>query len=226
MARDITLPRPSGAEALSWLGGMALGAALMYFADPQLGARRRARIGDALSRIANRLHGARLATPSEGIVVERTIHIQAPVEAVFRYGTPRHFAAWMSHVREVIPGPRGALHWVIEGPAGMPVRWDAREVKRDENRLVAWRSLPGAMVDAAGRITFEPENGGTRMHLQLQYVPFGGLVGQAVARAMGDDPMRPLDEDLARFRTLLEAGMPAGDAEWPSGPEPPGLPIL
>lgn len=226
MSRDFTLPRPAGGEALSLLGGMALGAALMYFADPELGRRRRAAVADALARIPNRFRAARLASPAEGVVVEKSVLVHAPVEAVFRYGTPEHFAAWMSHVREVAPGRRGALHWVIEGPAGMPVRWDAREVQREDHRVVAWRSVPGAMVDAAGRVSFEAEEGGTRMHLVLRHVPFGGLVGQAVARAMGDDPLRPLDEDLVRFKAMVEAGMPAGEAAWRPDTDPPGLPIL
>ena len=216
MVRDPRLRRPSGGETLSLLGGMALGAVFMFFADPEVGRRRRACVRDALARVPNRFRAARLASPGEGVAVEHSVLVQAPVEAVFRYGTPQHFPTWMSHVREVATGPAGELHWVLEGPAGMPVRWEAREVRREENRLVAWRSTDGAMVDAAGQVTFEPEDGGTRVRLLLRYVPFGGLVGQAVARAMGDDPVRPLDEDLVRFKAMVEAGMPAGAASWRS----------
>lgn len=214
MSRDLTLRRPSGGEVFSLFGGMALGALLMYLADPELGRRRRAAMAEALLRLPNRLRAARLASPAEGVVVRGSVRIEAPLEVVFRYGTPEHFGSWMSHVREVVAGPHGGLHWVVDGPAGMPVRWDAREARREENRLVAWRSVPGAMVDAAGRVDFEAVDGGTYMQLELRYVPFGGLVGRAVARAIGGGPARRLEEDLARFKAMVEAGMPAGELSY------------
>jgi len=63
---------------------------------------------------------------------------------------------------------------------------------------------------AAGTLLFEEDpNGGTRVQVELCYVPIAGALGHAVARAFGSDPKSEMDADLMRFKTHIEAP-PAG----------------
>ena len=149
----------------------------------------------------------------EMLPVEKTLRIAAPVEEVFAYWRNlENFPQWMSHVREVryIGGDR--YHWAVDGPAGVPVEWDSELLNVVDNREMTWRSVEGAAVSHTGRVRFERDGDGTRVHVQLRYAPLGGLIGHAVAKAFGVDPMSEMDDDLQRLRSLVETGRPPRDS--------------
>lgn len=138
---------------------------------------------------------------------EKTLDIQAPCEEVFRlWSNFSSFPRFLSHVCEVRVTD-GRSHWVVEGPAGTRVSWEAEVTRREENRLLAWRTLPGELIGNAGIARFEPlPNGATRLHIHLAYNPPGGIIGHAIASLFGKDPQHALDDDLVRFKSLLEQG--------------------
>jgi uncharacterized membrane protein len=77
----------------------------------------------------------------------------------------------------------------------------------EPNRLLAWKTLEGSAVAHAGVIQFEAaSDGGTYVHIQFFYNSPAGAVGHAIDRLLGDDPAARIDEDLARMKTLMEAG--------------------
>jgi uncharacterized membrane protein len=145
--------------------------------------------------------------------IEKTIRISAPVEEVFAYWRNlENFPQWMSHVREVRYGGGDRYHWIVDGPAGVPIEWDSELLNVVENREMTWRSVEGSAVSHTGRVRFEPDADGTRVHVQLRYAPMGGLIGHAVAKAFGVDPRSEMDDDLVRLKSLVETGRPARDS--------------
>lgn len=143
----------------------------------------------------------------EALPVEKTIRIAAPVEEVFAYWRNlENFPQWMSHVREVryIGGDR--YHWSVDGPAGVPIEWDSELLNVVDNREMTWRSVDGAAVSHTGRVRFERDGDGTRVHVQLRYAPLGGVIGHVVAKAFGVDPKSEMDDDLLRLKSLVETG--------------------
>src|SRR2546421_532602 len=81
-----------------------------------------------------------------GIEVQKTICVNAPVEQVFGFWSDyQNFPHFMSRVREVrVDGDRS--HWVVEGPAGVAVEWDAEVVASEPNSFIEWRSTPDSAV--------------------------------------------------------------------------------
>ena len=145
-----------------------------------------------------------------GFTVDRAIRIDAPVDRVFAYWRDfDNFPRWMSHVREVRSLGGDRWHWVVDGPAGAPVEWDSEPTQSRENRELAWRSVEGSMVDNGGRVRFEPDGDGTRVHVELHYSPPGGVIGQAVAKAFGVDPASEMDDDLGKLKWQVEASAAA-----------------
>jgi uncharacterized membrane protein len=140
--------------------------------------------------------------------IQKTLTINAPVEHVFRlWSNYENFPQFMSHIREVRDQGSGRSHWVADGPAGISVAWDAEITRFETNRLLAWKSTPGSTVENAGIIHFEPvSEGQTRVHMRLSYNPPGGAIGHAVAWLFGRDLKTELDEDLVRFKSLIEQG--------------------
>jgi uncharacterized membrane protein len=109
--------------------------------------------------------------------------------------------------------------WHAGGPLGSTVSWEAEIVNDLPGELIAWRTIDGVEVAHAGTVLFRPATGGRGavVRVELEYSPFGGKVGGAVARLLGDDPQAQIAEDLRRFKQVMEAGeIPTVDGQ-PSG---------
>ncbi|HZQ90998.1 MAG TPA: SRPBCC family protein [Terriglobales bacterium] len=142
-----------------------------------------------------------------GVVVQKCISIHAPLEQVFQlWANPENFPKFMAHLVEVKRHHDNRYRWVAEGPAGIPVEWEAEITEAAPNRLLAWRSLPGSEIETSGKVLFEHQNGITRAHIRMEYVPPAGVAGHALAALFGRDPKSEMDEDLARMKSLLELG--------------------
>jgi uncharacterized membrane protein len=150
--------------------------------------------------------------------VVKSITIAAPIEDVFRFFSDyQNFPAFMSHVRDVQDLGSGRSHWVVDGPAGTHVSWDAELTDLEPNRRIAWRSLPGATVENEGSMRFEPaDDGETRVEIDLRHNPPAGALGTAVAALFRRDPKHQLADDLVRAKTFLETGHRSRDARRPA----------
>jgi uncharacterized membrane protein len=146
--------------------------------------------------------------------IQKTININAPVDEVYRFWTNyANFPKFMTNVQEVRESGQGQSHWVVNGPAGTTVEWDAIITRKIDNRIFAWKTLPGQIIANAGIIHFEPVGeDGTRLHIQLTYNPPGGALGHTVSSILGANPKRQIEEDLVRMKTLLETGKIPRDA--------------
>ena len=156
-----------------------------------------------------------LAGAGKGIAVRKTLHVEAPVEKVFAFWTDyQNFPRFMHNVREV-QVREDLSHWVVIGPAGLPVEWNARLVEAEPNAFLRWRSVFGSAVKHEGVVRFEPRGAGTRVTVHLRYVPPGGAFGHAVARLFGADPKSEMDADLMRMKSAIETGRAPHDAARP-----------
>ncbi|MDT3669627.1 MAG: SRPBCC family protein [Aromatoleum sp.] len=149
---------------------------------------------------------------TKSVHIDKEMFIAAPPERVFDFWRHQeNFPQFMRNVQEVQPAGEDRWHWKVAGPLG-PVEWDAKIVEREENRRLAWHTLPGTPVESEGRIDFEPEGEGTRLRVSMGYTPVAGALGHAAARLFGKDAKSEMDEDLMRVKSYLETGVAARDA--------------
>jgi uncharacterized membrane protein len=147
------------------------------------------------------------------IELQKCIDVAAPVEQVFEtFSQLERLPEFMTHVREVHVRGDGTSQWIVDGPAGRTISWEAVTTRLEPNRLIAWRTLPGSAVEHAGLLRFEPTESGTRVLVTMSYTPLGGALGHALARLFGADPKTELNDDLLRMKVFLETGRRAHDA--------------
>jgi uncharacterized membrane protein len=148
------------------------------------------------------------------VEIQKNIDVAAPVEQVYRFWTDYvNFPRFMTNVREVRETGDGRSHWTVQGPAGVPVEWDAVITRRVPNKVLAWKSVEGATVENAGIVHFEPNpDGTTRVDVKLSYNPVAGEIGHAFAKLFESDPKSQMNEDLMRMKTLIETGRLPSDA--------------
>jgi len=140
--------------------------------------------------------------------VEQSIEVKRPVPEVYRYWRSfSNLPMFMPHLRSVQETDDGISHWIVEGPLGTEVEWDAEIVNETANEVIAWQTLPGASIRSAGTVRFESVNAEslTRITVTLKYALPAKALGAMVARIFGEFPERQLTEDLRRFKQLLEA---------------------
>lgn len=145
---------------------------------------------------------------TRAVEFDKTIHIQAPVEEVFRYfSNYEKLPCFMTHLKEVCDLGNGSSHWVAEGLGGISISWDAKVTQSIPNKLLAWRSLPGSRVDTEGVVRFDQNsNGGTRLSVHMWYKPPAGVLGHYVASLFGADLKSEIDDDMVRLKSLIEVG--------------------
>jgi len=167
--------------------------------------------GMLLSRaISNRelLDLVGLGDGARAVEFEKTIHIQAPADEIFKYWADyEKLPCFMGHLKEVRDLGNGKSHWVAAGPGGISVSWDAEITASIPNRLLAWRSIPGSTVETEGVVRFD-ENGdrGTRVTIRMAYKPPAGVLGHYVSSLFGANPKSEIDDDMIRLKSLIEVG--------------------
>lgn len=144
------------------------------------------------------------------VKVKRSVTIGRPREEVWRFvrdfaGFPR----WASHVESVTTAEDGRRsHWVVRGPGGTRLEWDAEIEAETENERVSWQTVEGSDIRNAGVITLRdaPGGRGTEVHLSLAYDAPAGVFGELLAKLLGEEPDRQAADDLRRLKQLLETG--------------------
>jgi uncharacterized membrane protein len=157
---------------------------------------------------------------SRGVLVEHAATINRPADELYRFW--RNFAnlpRFMRHLVSVEQLDDRRSHWVAQAPGGRTVEWDAEIINEIPNELIGWRTLANADVISAGSVRFRTAGSdrGTEVHVRLQYEPPGGKVGAVVAWMLGEDPNHTIQEDLRRFKQLLETGEVPTTAGQPRG---------
>jgi len=158
-------------------------------------------------------HGEGSAKPSEyfhrSLHVEQAMTINKSAEELYRFwhnfeNLPR-FMYYLESVK-VIDERRS--HWVVKGPAGTRPEWDAEIINDEPNSLIAWRSVGSTHVDNSGSVRFveAPAGRGTEVRIVVDYIPPAGRLGAAIAKLLGRDAKGEIQEDLRRFKRLMETG--------------------
>ncbi len=149
------------------------------------------------------------AGPSAGIRVQKTLFVKAtPAELYQFWNNPENYPKALPHVKEVTRLEDSLYQWQLSGTAGLTVKWTGKMVRSIPDKLIEWKSSPGAIVENHGIIHFDAVNGEqTRIQIQMSYRPPAGLVGHAFAALLGIDPKTILDQDFVRLKALFNQGI-------------------
>lgn len=148
----------------------------------------------------------------KGIKIEKSIIVNKAPEELYRFWRNlENLPRFMDHLQAVRVIDERRSHWIAEAPAGIRMEWDAEIIKEEDGHMIAWRSLENADVKNAGSVYFEREPGemeaGTRVRVILNYEPPAGRLGATIAKLFGEEPSRQIEEDLNRFKQIIEIGV-------------------
>ena len=152
--------------------------------------------------------------------VEKSIAVnREPQECYAMWRNFENLPRFMAHLESVQLTGDNRSHWMAKAPAGTNVEWDAEVTHDEPNALIAWRSLDGTDVENAGAVRFLPQTSGkgTIVSVKMQYKPPAGAIGATLARLFGEEPGIQVQQDLRRFRAVMETGEIATTEGQPAG---------
>lgn len=157
---------------------------------------------------ADELTAATVTDAQGKSAVARAVTINRPVGEVYSYFRDfSNLPNFMENVVSITVTDDARSHWVVKGPAGAHIEWDARVTEEQPNALIAWTSEEGADVPNSGRVEFrDAGQRGTVVTATILYDPPGGTVGKLIAKMFQREPAIQARRDLRRFKQLMEAG--------------------
>ena len=217
-AMDINVPQPERIGSLAAGAGLAayglsrrsLGGVLLALLGGALikrGVTGHCEMYAALGVNSRQLNTERGVPGNKGIKVIKSVVVSRPAQEVYHYWRKlENLAQFMNHVKSVTQIDERRSTWVVKGPMGSDLEWTAQIITDRAGELISWESLPGAEVQNAGSVRFETVGDGrTEVRVSLQYQPPAGVLGATVAKLFGEAPEQQLEEDLARFKNIIEA---------------------
>lgn len=178
---------------------IVLGGALLYFGGTGR---------NALYRQLG-IHLVRTTRGSRRIQVIKTMTIKRPVGELFAFWRNfKNLPTIMTHLQSVEVLSEKRSHWKAKAPGGFSVEWEAEIVNEKPDALIAWQSCDGSTVAHWGVVRFlqAPGERGTEVTVELEYEPIGGATGAVVAKLFGEEPSQQIEDDLRRFKQVMETG--------------------
>jgi len=165
--------------------------------------------GGALAYSGSRLNSLQREFFAQSSVAQSSVLVNASREEVYRFWRNfENLPRFMHHLEAVEVKSDRRSRWTAIGPVGARISWDAEIVNERENESITWHSLPGSDIEIDGAVEFRqaPGNRGTLVEAWIHFQPPAGAAGQAIAKVFGQDPSFLMEQDLRRFKALMETG--------------------
>ena len=136
------------------------------------------------------------------------LEINAPAAQCYQWWRPlTNLPQIMDDVKSVDPkdGSADVTHWVVDGPLGKTIEWDAKIIDEETDRKIAWKSLEESNnhVETGGAVRFDPHGDSTGVEVSLHVETPGGAAGDAAAKLFAD-PQKKIEKALEEFKQLME----------------------
>lgn len=145
----------------------------------------------------------------QGIRVEKAITIQKSATELYNFWRNfENLPRFMKHLEAVTVMDDTHSTWRAKAPMGQHVSWNAELIVDEPNQRIAWRSVEPMDIPNAGTVRFKelPAGRGTTVEVTLEYNPPAGMLGAMVAKLFGEEPGMQVEDDLRRFKQLMETG--------------------
>lgn len=153
---------------------------------------------------------------------DSTHPVNVNIRSSFTIKRPRHevYAFWrkldnlplfMNHLDRVDVIDSDRSHWVMKLPTGVArVSWDAEIVHDVPGEIIGWSSLPGSVIDNAGKVRFRDtlDGKGTLIDVVISYQPPAGGMGAGIAHVLNPIFKSMVDADIQNFKQYFDIESP------------------
>ena len=141
------------------------------------------------------------------VTIKSAFVIDKPRKAVYDFWRRLdNLPLFMNHLESVEELDDTRSHWILRLPTGVTVSWDAQIVKDKPGEVIGWSSLPGSIIDNAGKVFFrDAEDGkGTLVDVIISYQPPAGGLGASLAHVLNPVFKNMVDTDVRNFKQYMD----------------------
>ncbi len=146
---------------------------------------------------------------SGSVNIRTTMVVNKPKHEVYQFWRKlENLPLFMKHLKTVREQDNKRSHWEALMPGNLGViKWEAEIVEEEENRKIAWQSIPNSTIENAGKVVFEEALGGqgTKLDIVISYRPPAGDIGRGIAKMMNPMVEKYVREDVANFKSHIES---------------------
>ncbi|HEX2996024.1 MAG TPA: SRPBCC family protein [Anaerolineales bacterium] len=139
--------------------------------------------------------------------ITKSVIVKADIKDVYNaWSNFENFPLFMKNIKSVEKIDHKTSHWVMQGPMGVNVEWEAETTAMDEDKRVGWSTKDNqeGNLTTSGQVTFNPlPHNETEVVATVHYKVRAGVPGEVVGRMFGD-PEGRLEEDLMNFKNYIE----------------------
>jgi uncharacterized membrane protein len=137
--------------------------------------------------------------------VTKSIIVQGNIAEIYNlWANFENFPNFMKNIKSVSRTGPDTSQWVMEGPLGKTIEWDAKTTRLEENKRIAWNSMDSdSDITTSGQVTFNAlPQGQVEVTATVHYVPHGKIA--EMGAALFANPEKQLIEDLENFKKYAE----------------------
>ncbi|MFA6088087.1 SRPBCC family protein [Mucilaginibacter sp.] len=150
----------------------------------------------------------RNSTEPVNVNIRSSFHIDKPRQQIYDFWRKLdNLPLFMKHLESVEIIDETRSHWVLKLPLGAPsISWDAEIVKDEPGYSIGWSSLPGSLIDNAGKVRFQDsdEGDGTLVDVVISYRPPAGGFGGGIAHILNPVFKNMVDNDVRNFKQYMD----------------------
>jgi uncharacterized membrane protein len=150
----------------------------------------------------------RNSTEPVNVNIRSSFHIDKPRQQIYDFWRKLdNLPLFMKHLDSVEIIDETRSHWVLKLPLGAPsISWDAEIVKDEPGYSIGWSSLPGSLIDNAGKVRFQDsdEGDGTLVDVVISYRPPAGGFGGGIAHILNPVFKNMVDNDVRNFKQYMD----------------------
>ena len=142
------------------------------------------------------------------VLIKSTFVVDKPRQAVYDFWRKLdNLPMFMNHLESVETLDDTRSHWILRLPTGVgTVSWDAQIVKDIPGEVIGWSSLPGSIIDNAGKVFFRDatDGKGTIVDVIISYQPPAGGLGASLAHVLNPVFKNMVDTDVRNFKQYMD----------------------
>jgi uncharacterized membrane protein len=150
----------------------------------------------------------KLTTEPVNVNIRSSFTINKPRAEVYNFWRKLdNLPLFMNHLEKVEVLDNDRSHWVVKLPTGVgTVSWDAEIVHDIPGEMIGWSSLPGSIIDNAGKVRFRDsfDDQGTLVDVVISYQPPAGGLGASVAHVLNPVFKNMVDTDVHNFKQYMD----------------------
>lgn len=139
--------------------------------------------------------------------VTKSIIVKAGIQDVYNaWSRFENFPRFMKNIKSVQKLGDNTSMWEMQGPLGVPVKWEAQTTVNDPQKRIGWNTKDNdeGNLTTSGQVTFnELPHNEVEVVATVHYKTRAGVPGNFIAKVLGN-PEERLKEDLVNFKEFIE----------------------